>query len=135
MIGLLWRVVLRRSLGARTVEAVEHAAARLEDSTRKLRRLERKLLELERRTAQLLGKIAAQVDRARAIAETTAEEIKQAEQAVEQAERAMELLRTERQSDAVAVETLTARIKEYQALSEANIAAANHRRGQLSPGD
>jgi len=81
-----------------------------------------------------MSRTTAQVERAKALAEALAEDVKEAERRVERAERAMEVLRTEREADAVAVETLTGRIKEYQALSEANIALANHRRGQMAPG-
>lgn len=134
MIDWFRRWTFRRLDRTRAVEAVERALARLEDSARRLRRLERRILELERGTAKLMGRIASQVERVRAVAETTSEDVKDAEQSVEQSERAMEILRTEREADLAAIETLTARIKEYQALSEANIAHANHRRGQMTPG-
>jgi len=119
---------------SRAIVASQRALNRLEDSKRNLLRLEKRLLKLECKTVQLMQRTAAQAERAKLVAEAIAEDIKIAGQSVSQAERAMEVLRTEREADAIAVETLTARIKEYQSLSEANIAMANHRRGQMTPG-
>ena len=119
---------------SRAIEASQRALNRLEDATRRFGRSYDVLLKLERGTVRLMSQTAAHVERAKIVAEAVAEDIKIAERAVEQAGQVMEVLRTEHEADAVAVETLTSRIKEYQALSEANIAMSNHRRGQIAPG-
>lgn len=134
MIGPLRRFLNFRSFPGRAVEASERALSRLEDSVRHLGRSERRLLKLEKGVSKQLGKIASLVERAKAIAEANAEDVKEANRAIEQSERAMEMLRTQHDADSTAIETLASRIKEYQALSEANIAIANHRRGQMIPG-
>jgi len=134
-IGTSWYSFLARHPSrSRAIAAAERASARLEDAARKLHRSERLVLQLEQETARLMARAAAQIERAKAVAESIAEDIVDAERSVKQAEQTMEMLRTEHEADATAVETLTARIKEYQALSEANIALSNHRRGQMSPG-
>jgi len=130
---MFWKWFLSRR-PSRAIEASQRASNRLEDATRRLQRLEDRLLKLEQGTVRLLSQTAAHVDRAKLVAEAVAEDIKIAERAVEQAGQAMEVLRTEHEADAVAVETLTSRIKEYQALSEANVAMSNHRRGQMASG-
>jgi len=119
---------------SRAVLTSQRASDRLEDSVRRLHRLEGRLLKLEKESVRLTVQAVAHVERAKTVAEAVAEDIKIAERTVGQAERAMEVLRTEHEADAVATETLLGRIKEYQALSEANIAMSHHHRGQMAPG-
>lgn len=130
---MFWKWFLSRR-PSRTIEASQRALNGLEDATRLLRRSERRVLKFEQGTVRLVSQAIAHIEQAKAITEEVAEGFKTAGQAVEQAEHAMEVLRTEHEADAVAVETLTSRIKEYQALSEANIAMSNHRRGQMASG-
>jgi len=133
-IDVFWHSFLfRRPPRSRAIEASERAQARLEDSTRRLKRAVRRVLKLERGVAKSMTREVARIERAKAIAETIAEDVKDALQAIERSEQSMEILRTEHEADSAAIETLTARIKEYQAMCEANIALANHRRGQMAP--
>jgi DNA-binding Lrp family transcriptional regulator len=102
-------------------QMAELSCRRLFDVRREFRRKLRELKRVQR-------KAESQLERALLIAETTAEDIEDCEKRIAHAEKAMEALRSEHGVDSEVINLLVKRLKQVEALSDAEIAIANHRR-------